>query len=283
MRASPVECILNRMDRRGWVVGLLLLPGCQWFFMVDEIRPDAATTDDAATGDAIPQCWSSAQIADDEDGDKISDGCDNCPADANPDQADDDHDGVGNACDPHPTQPDQIVMFEGFGPGGSLQGWTSLGTGAWTPMTGDLVQAMSSGRGLFEYTASTFTNASVDLRLTDATIAPSSQLTVWSRIPTTVVAAPDGVACSTQSGGGIARTLLSHVILGGSSSVFMNAFGSGSDDVRLLVKPDGTCEGTRFDTRAMIGRTLTPGAGYIGLGVLDTTATIHSITVFQPR
>lgn len=36
----------------------------------------------------------------DEDGDGVPDGSDNCPSVANPDQADTDDDGVGNACDP---------------------------------------------------------------------------------------------------------------------------------------------------------------------------------------
>ncbi len=40
----------------------------------------------------------------DDDNDGIGDACDNCPSDYNPDQADDDNDGIGDACDT-PTGP----------------------------------------------------------------------------------------------------------------------------------------------------------------------------------
>ena len=38
----------------------------------------------------------------DTDGDGVPDDCDNCPDDANPDQADGDGDGLGDVCDPAP-------------------------------------------------------------------------------------------------------------------------------------------------------------------------------------
>ena len=59
-------------------------------------------------------CWSPLHTTHDEDGDGIADDCDNCPADANADQADSDDDGVGDACDPHPGVADMIVAFDGF-------------------------------------------------------------------------------------------------------------------------------------------------------------------------
>ncbi|MBK8267072.1 MAG: thrombospondin type 3 repeat-containing protein [Planctomycetes bacterium] len=45
----------------------------------------------------------------DGDSDDIGDVCDNCPANANTDQADDDADGVGNVCDGCPNDPDKIA------------------------------------------------------------------------------------------------------------------------------------------------------------------------------
>ncbi len=56
-----------------------------------------------------------APVTTDEDQDFIDDSVDNCPGIYNPTQADGDHDGVGDACDPHPMTPgDRIVWFEPF-------------------------------------------------------------------------------------------------------------------------------------------------------------------------
>lgn len=49
----------------------------------------------------------------DEDGDGVPDACDVCPTDPDPDQADRDGDGVGDACDVHPDTPgDMLAVFE---------------------------------------------------------------------------------------------------------------------------------------------------------------------------
>jgi len=53
-------------------------------------------------GDGIKDC-----VDLDDDGDGIKDMIDNCPAVYNPDQADRDHDGAGDACDAEPTEPGQ--------------------------------------------------------------------------------------------------------------------------------------------------------------------------------
>lgn len=74
--------------------------------------------------------------APDSDGDGIPDNSDNCPQLSNPDQRDEDHDGVGRACDPSdnpPPPPPMRIVFvstsnSAFAPGGSstpLQGTTS--------------------------------------------------------------------------------------------------------------------------------------------------------------
>jgi hypothetical protein len=65
-----------------------------------------------------------------EDGDKFGDACDPCPIDANDNPADSDGDGIGDACDPHPNNAgDKLVLFEGFH-AGIPAGWTVVGTAA---------------------------------------------------------------------------------------------------------------------------------------------------------
>ena len=86
-----------------------------------------------AGGDDI---WYSQLIylgMEDSDGDNVPDGCDNCPDDPNPDQADTDDDGPGDACDncPNVPNPDQADS-DGDGIGDACAGdWVN-----WDPAVG---------------------------------------------------------------------------------------------------------------------------------------------------
>src|SRR5574338_691526 len=87
---------------------VLVCAGCNAVFGVKEVThlPDAAA-------DAPPDV-DCAAIAD-EDGDCVADLTDNCPTVSNAAQDDDDHDGVGNTCDPHPMDPhDKLLGFFSF-------------------------------------------------------------------------------------------------------------------------------------------------------------------------
>lgn len=107
-------------------------------------------------------CWNpSLPTTDDEDGDDIPDGCDNCPAYANRDQADDDHDGVGNVCDPHPgDNRDHLAFFDGFVH--RDQRWTMIGTSVWNFDTGAAAQTSSYSNGGLGLSGVTFQNATVE-------------------------------------------------------------------------------------------------------------------------
>jgi hypothetical protein len=84
-----------------------------------------AITADAAERILMP-CDEQRVAELDEDGDGIPNGMDNCPGIYNPDQSDRDGDMVGDACDPHLTDPhDSIVDATYF----------ETGLGCWVPDT----------------------------------------------------------------------------------------------------------------------------------------------------
>ena len=95
---------------------LALLGGCQVILGLDQVGAGSGS------GTCGPQ-------AHDEDGDGVPDCMDVCPGIAG-DQADSDHDGVGDMCDPQPGKQDMLVKFYAFDNPDDLAQFTPMG-GHW--------------------------------------------------------------------------------------------------------------------------------------------------------
>jgi hypothetical protein len=117
----------------------------------------AAGPDGAAAPDASANCLGGIDEPD-EDSDGVIDRCDNCPHEINPDQADTTEasigvagiaDGVGDACDNHPTRQDRLLLFEGF----SAPMTGMLYADGWTMADGQLVWDPADGNGRLELDA----------------------------------------------------------------------------------------------------------------------------------
>lgn len=222
---------------------------------------------------------------DDEDLDGIVDGCDNCPADVNPDQDDLDNDGVGDPCDPHPeVSGDRIVLFEGFSDPLKVDAaWQPHG-GTWKIHDGVLEQTNKTD--YFSYLLEkSFTNPTVSIVMTDQLPFTNvfTEAGVFTGIsPTEATSNPDGSDVCTTYVGSAGNPLLLLQRQPGQVPKDQSGFPAG-DVTRIRMSSAGTCRGLR-DMDVVVNLaypTTAPRPGYIGLHVAHTSAVFRSVLVIE--
>lgn len=97
--ATTLTSFTDVTEQMGKASGVSAETRAEYYYAVATVDPYGVVSE---LGAAANPCGT-----EDTDGDGIRDGCDNCPATYNPDQADSDGDGIGDACERPATEPNE--------------------------------------------------------------------------------------------------------------------------------------------------------------------------------
>lgn len=244
----------------------------------DDGGDDDVDTDSDGVRDRADNCPDVAnENQANEDGDALGDACDPCPP--FDDNADTDDDGVGDVCDPNPTVAgDKLVAFDGF-KDGLAPSWTLIGTATAT---------MGDAALVADDTASTIISmpspnaARVELRaalVIDAITATGQNLGSINLVERMQPGTDKLVAC--QLSGLVNGTQEELRIFDASTSMIVDnaahAFGAGTQ-TELRLRRDGTsyaCKATSPSLELAGTVAFSPNSPRIGMRVRGAAARFH--------
>ncbi|MGE5180533.1 MAG: thrombospondin type 3 repeat-containing protein [Acidobacteriota bacterium] len=262
------------------VVVALAAAGCNQIFGLQSTAKAIDAAPDAST------CWNPDLPATaDEDMDGISDGCDNCPAHANPGQADIDGDGVGDACDPHLDDAhDHLAFFDGFA--GTPDAHWAMTAGTWQLAGGAAVQPTMYGNGTLTLHGISFMDATAEILFTgqdnEKLGSPDTRVGVYVGVsPGGEVAQPNALGCAQDWSLSTAVHSIA-ISYGGQTASTMIPGNTTVDELRLVAT--GHCFGRMGTATFTVADATTPPAttaGEVALFTEVSAATIGSITVID--
>lgn len=281
------------------VVAVGLLPGvtgCRQILGFDEpeIAADApiASPNDRDTdgvSDDLDNCPDVANASQgDEDSDTAGNACDNCPHIANPGQANVGEidvglvaDGVGDACDPKPTETGQnIALFLPFEDPAEIAAWQVAGSAAvFVVENGRLEQRGATSLGLLWHDDLGLTNAWISTEVTYGVIDTTKQfrgVAVMSNFERKTDFG-HGAGCGEISDGAFddGTPFYGMVRFGGSGFSFLPlAMGAVVEPGHTVTYSVRRVDGDNYECRA------TPGTLFTGSATLDTEGTGINLAVW---